>query len=82
MIGMKFKFKFGEFFLGLATLIVIVLSIVLWIFIMTSDQRFSNIGQQNQNNITKEQTRSHIFQLLHMVLLMEICVSYMIQKII
>ena len=56
---MKFKFKFGEFFLGLATLIVIVLSIVLWIFIMTSDQRFSNIGQQNQNNVTKEQSRNH-----------------------
>ncbi len=49
---MKFKFKFGEFFLGLATLLAIVLSIVLWIFIMTSDQRFSNIGQ-NQNNTTK-----------------------------
>ncbi|KAA8809626.1 YycH family regulatory protein [Lactobacillus crispatus] len=65
MIGMKFKFKFGEFFLGLATLIVIVLSIVLWIFIMTSDQRFSNIGQQNQNNITKEQTRSHNFKSLY-----------------
>ena len=62
---MKFKFKFGEFFLGLATLIVIVLSIVLWIFIMTSDQRFSNIGQQNQNNITKEQTRSHNFKSLY-----------------
>ena len=55
---MKFKFKFGEFFLGLATLLAIVLSIVLWIFIMTSDQRFSNIGQ-NQNNTTKEQARSH-----------------------
>ena len=33
---MKFKFKFGEFFLGLATLLAIVLSIVLWIFIMIS----------------------------------------------
>src|SRR5699024_1007720 len=65
MIGMKFKFKFGEFFLVLTTMIVIVLSIVLWIFIMTSDQRFSNIGQQNQNNITKEQTRSHNFKSLY-----------------
>lgn len=54
---MKFKFKFGEFFLGLGTLIVIVLSIVLWIFIMTSDQRFSNIGQ-NQSGTTKEQLRN------------------------
>ena len=87
---MKFKFKFGEFFLGLATLIVIVLSIVLWIFIMTSDQRFSNIGQQIKIISLKSKRvvtiLSHymiyIFQLLHMVLLMEICVSYMIQKII
>lgn len=55
---MRFKFKFGEFFLGLATTLVIALSIVLWIFIMTSDQRFSNIGQ-NQNNTTKEQVRNH-----------------------
>ncbi|MDN6039764.1 MAG: hypothetical protein L0I18_04240 [Lactobacillus sp.] len=54
---MKFKFKFGDFFLGLGTLIVIILSAVLWIFIMTSDQRFSNIGQ-NQDNESK-QVRSH-----------------------
>ena len=49
---MKFRFKLGDFLLGLGTFIVIVLSIVLWIFIMTSDQRFSNIGQQNQENTT------------------------------
>lgn len=58
MTGMKFKFKFGDFFLGLATFLAIVLSIVLWIFIMTSDQRFSNIGQ-SQNPTTKQQARSH-----------------------
>ena len=52
---MRFKFKFGE---GLGMFIVIVLSIVLWIFIMTSDQRFSNIGQQNQNVTSKEQVRN------------------------
>ena len=45
---MKFKFKFGDFFLGLATFVVIVLSIILWIFIMTSDQRFSRINQTNK----------------------------------
>lgn len=55
---MKFKFKFGEFFLAFGTFLAIVLSIILWIFIMTSDQRFSNIGQ-NQSNTTKEQARSH-----------------------
>ena len=56
---MKFRFKLGDFLLGLGTFIVIVLSIVLWIFIMTSDQRFSNIGQQNQENTTtKEQVRN------------------------
>lgn len=54
---MKFKFKFGDFFLGLATTLAIVLSILLWIFIMTSDQRFSNIGQ-DQNSTTKQQARS------------------------
>ena len=55
---MRFKFKFGEFFLGLGTFLVIALSIVLWIFIMTSDQRFSNIGQ-NQNNTSKQEARNH-----------------------
>lgn len=55
---MKSKFKIGEFLLALATIASIVLSIVLWIYIMTSDQRFSNIGQ-NQNNIEKKQARSH-----------------------
>lgn len=54
---MKFKFKLGDFLLGLGTLLAIALSVILWIFIMTSDQRFSNIGQ-NQNNTAKEQTRS------------------------
>lgn len=55
---MRFKFKFGDLLLGLGMFIVIVLSIVLWIFIMTSDQRFSNIGQQNQNVTSKEQVRN------------------------
>lgn len=54
---MKFKFKLGDFFLGLATFLAIALSVVLWIFIMTSDQRFSNIGQ-SQNTTTKQQARN------------------------
>ena len=54
---MKFKFKFGDFFLGLATFVVIVLSIILWIFIMTSDQRFSRINQTN-NQVTRGQART------------------------
>ncbi|MDE6492935.1 MAG: hypothetical protein K2L37_07290, partial [Lactobacillus sp.] len=54
---MKFKFKFGDFFLDLATFVVIVLSIVLWIFIMTSDQRFSRINQTN-NQVTRQQART------------------------
>ena len=63
---MKFRFKLGDFLLGLGTFIVIVLSIVLWIFIMTSDQRFSNIGQQNQENTTtKEQVRNRSVKSLY-----------------
>lgn len=55
---MKFKFKLGDFLLGLGTFLVIALSIILWIFIMTSDQRFSNIGQ-DQSTPTKQQARSN-----------------------
>ena len=74
---MKFKFKFGDFFLGLATFVVIVLSIILWIFIMTSDQRFSRINQTN-NQVTRGQARTknnkslydYISRRMHMGLLM------------
>lgn len=55
---MRFKFKFGEFFLGLGTFIVVALSFVLWIYIMTSDQRFSNIGQ-NQSTTSRQEARNH-----------------------
>lgn len=47
---MKFKFKFSNVFLGLATLAAIILSIVLWIFIMTNDQHFSRINQQSTDD--------------------------------
>lgn len=52
---MKFKFKFSDLFLEIATILVIILSIILWIFIMTSDQRFSRI---NQPPTTRQQSRS------------------------
>lgn len=52
---MKFKFKFSDLILEIATVVVIILSIVLWIFIMTSDQRFSRI---NQTQTTHQQARS------------------------
>lgn len=86
---MKFRFKLGDFLLGLGTFIVIVLSIVLWIFIMTSDQRFSNIGQQNQENTTtKEQVRNRSVKSLYDLyipttsygFLTATCVSFMIPR--
>lgn len=52
---MKFKFKFGDLVLQIAMVVVIILSIILWIFIMTSDQRFSRI---NQTQTTRQQSRS------------------------
>lgn len=52
---MKFKFKFSDLILEIVTVVVIILSIVLWIFIMTSDQRFSRI---NQTQPTHQQARS------------------------
>ncbi|GAA3630435.1 hypothetical protein GCM10022297_06610 [Lactobacillus hamsteri] len=55
---MKFKFKFGNFFLFLGTALAIILSIVLWIFIMTNDQRFSHIDQQRSSSVDKEQLRN------------------------
>lgn len=57
MIGMKFKFKLGDFFLLTGTIIAFVLSIVLWIFIMTDDQHFNHIDQPN--NATQEQAHTH-----------------------
>ncbi|WEV37065.1 hypothetical protein [Lactobacillus sp. ESL0677] len=57
MIGMKFKFKFGDFFLLVGTLLVFSLSIVLWIFIMTNDQYFSHI---NQTSSVAQQSRNRL----------------------
>lgn len=56
MIGMKSKFKLGDSLLLLGTLFVFVLSIILWVFIMTNDQYFSHINQTN--NVT-DQERNH-----------------------
>ncbi|RVU71092.1 hypothetical protein EJK17_04355 [Lactobacillus xujianguonis] len=56
---MKFKFKLGNFFLTLATAAAIVLSIVLWIFIMTNDQRFSHLSNQTQSSpVSRQQNRT------------------------
>ncbi|WEV70953.1 two-component system activity regulator YycH [Lactobacillus sp. ESL0785] len=52
MIGMRSKFKLGDFLLLLSTLAVFVLSIILWIFIMTNDQYFNHISQTN--NLTQQ----------------------------
>ena len=59
MIGMKFKFKFGDLFLGIGTAVAIILSIVLWIFIMTNDQRFSHIAQSpHSSSVNRDQLRN------------------------
>ena len=48
MIGMKSKFKLGDALLLIGTLAVFILSIVLWIFIMTNDQYFHHISQPSR----------------------------------
>lgn len=55
---MKFKFKFGNFFLFLGTAAAIILSIILWIFIMTNDQRFSHINQSRSSSTNQEQLKN------------------------
>ena len=45
----KFKFKFNDFLLHLATLTVILVSIGLWVTVMTSDQRFSRISNESSS---------------------------------
>lgn len=57
---MNFKFKIGNFFLGLATLAAIILSVFLWIFIMTNDQHFSRIQQPaNEETATQQAQQTH-----------------------
>ncbi|MEB3365084.1 hypothetical protein SDC49_20585 [Lactobacillus sp. R2/2] len=45
---MKSKFKLGDALLLIGTLAVFILSIVLWIFIMTNDQYFHHISQPSR----------------------------------
>ena len=45
----KFKFKFNDFLLHLATLAVSLISIGLWVTVMTSDQRFSRISNESSS---------------------------------
>lgn len=54
---MKFKAKISDALLLLATAIVIIISIVLWIFIMTNDQRFSQLNQSN-NSSNRQQVKT------------------------
>ena len=42
----KFKFKFGDFLLHLVTTVVIAASVILWVMVMTSDERFSKISDE------------------------------------
>lgn len=55
---MKFKSKFTDWLLLLVTAGAIILSIVLWIFIMTNDQRFSQINQADSSSKQQLKTRS------------------------
>ena len=82
---MKSKFKLGDALLLLGTVAVFVLSIVLWIFIMTNDQYFNHI---NQTNRVTEQTKNRrdriasncIFLLILMALEMVNYIVYMMLK--
>lgn len=55
---MKFKLKIGDILLLLGTAAAIILSIVLWIFIMTNDQRFSQLKQANNTLRSQEKMRN------------------------
>lgn len=50
---MKFKSKSGDWILLFSSAAAIILSIVLWIFIMTNDQRFSQLNQSD-SSITQQ----------------------------
>lgn len=52
MSGMKLKFKLGDILLLIGTLAAVILSIILWIFIMTNNQYFSHINQTS--NVTEQ----------------------------
>ena len=65
MIGMKSKFKLGDALLLLGTLAVFVLSIVLWIFIMTNDQYFNHINQTGRVTEQAKNRRNRIVSNLY-----------------
>lgn len=62
---MKSKFKIGDLLLSLGTVIVFVLSIVLWTFIMTNDQYFSRIDQTSNVTQHAHSQRGRIFDNLY-----------------
>lgn len=55
---MKFKSKLGDVFLMIGTFLAIAISIALWIFIMTNDQRCDRINQSSRSSYTRQQTKS------------------------
>lgn len=59
---MKFRFKLSNLLLHIATLSMIILSIVLWVFVMTNDQRFSHFIQQPK--VEKGKLSQHNFKSL------------------
>lgn len=62
MIGMKFRIKISDLLLHIATLAVIILSLVLWVFLMTNDQRSNHIAQPVK--IGRRRTLQHNFKSL------------------
>lgn len=66
MIGMKSRFKFSDILLAIGTIAVFVLSIVLWIFIMTNDQYFSHIDQVGNVTQNSRNRRSRIISNLYL----------------
>ncbi|MBA1392750.1 hypothetical protein EQ500_02500, partial [Lactobacillus sp. XV13L] len=58
---MKSKLKIGDVLLLVGTLFVFLLSIVLWIFIMTNDQYFSHISQTS--SVTQHSRNRIIYNL-------------------
>lgn len=63
---MKSKFKLGDVLLSIGTAAVFVLSVVLWIFIMTNDQYFSRIDQTNNVSQDSRSRRNRIITNLYL----------------
>ena len=56
---MKFKSKLSDIFLLIGTIVAIVISIILWIFVMTNDQHFNRFNQSTtSSNYIHQQSRN------------------------